>query len=174
MKPNSNSRPRASRVRHVPFGLAPFDEFGRVLGRFISDLPARSSSLADLASEFAPDGFRPCVELAETATGLRLVAELPGIPESEIDLRVEDGHLILAGEKRAEARSEKDEIVHTERRFSSFRRTLPLPFEVDLERTEATYQDGVLTVELRRAEASEPERRIPVRRTGESTDPAAS
>ncbi len=165
MRLNSTNPGRRSRAsRSIPFHLAPIDEFGRVLGRLIGDLPAAAAPLANLASELSGEGFRPSVELFETEPGLRLLAELPGLTEEDIDLRVEDGHLILSGEKVAEERAEKDTPVHSERRFGAFRRTLPLPFEIDLERTEASFENGVLTVELTRSDDSEPERRIPIRR----------
>lgn len=165
MKLNSATQGRRSRTsRSIPFHLAPIDDFGRVLGRLFGELPNAAAPLADLASELSGEGFRPSVELFETEPGLRLLAELPGLTEENIDLRVEDGSLILSGEKVAEERTEKDAIVHSERRFGAFRRTLPLPFEVDLEKTEASFENGVLTVELARSEESEPERRIPIRR----------
>lgn len=170
MKPNAHtpgSRPNAQRFRSstaTPFHLAPFGEVGRALGRLVGELPAATAPLANWARELEGQGLRPQIEVIETEAGLRLHAELPGLSEEHIDLRVEDGHLILAGEKHAVALEPKATSLHNERRFGAFRRALALPFEIDLDQAQATFEDGVLTVELTRAEDDSSERRIPVKR----------
>ena len=144
-----------------PFGFGPFEDFGRMVERFFGEGPLRAVGSWPGAREDVE--FLPQIELVEQPGGLRLTAELPGVAQEDLDLRVEDGALVLAGEKKLEERSEEDGVVHTERRFGSFRRVLPLPFEVDVERSEATFENGVLTVQLPKAETAEPERTISIR-----------
>lgn len=103
----------------------------------------------------------PSVEVVETEQGLRVSAELPGLDEKDVELTIEDGVLTLRGEKRAETTDK--ERGYTERSYGRFERSLALPFAVEEDKADASFQNGVLSVTLpRSAKAPERGRRIAI------------
>lgn len=112
------------------------------------------------------DGYlNPRVNLSETAEGLELTAELPGVAEKDIDLEIEDGVLTLKAEHRAERREEdKDRRWHLmERSEGTYLRRFQLPFRPDEDRVTARFDKGVLHVKVpRAAEQDRPVRKIAV------------
>jgi len=103
----------------------------------------------------------PRVELGESDKEIRITAELPGLDEKDVELMVEDGVLILRGEKRAEI--EDKDRGYSERSYGRFERRIALPRGIERDKAEATFRNGVLTVKLPRSVmANENVRRIPV------------
>lgn len=106
----------------------------------------------------------PAIDLVEAEKEFRIKAELPGMDASHVELAVAGDVLTIKGEKTDE-REEKIENYHlSERRFGSFRRSFQLPWGVDRERIEASFDKGVLTVTLpKTAEAAAQQRKIDIR-----------
>jgi HSP20 family protein len=92
--------------------------------------------------------WSPAVDIAEDDKELTVRAELPGIDPKELDVTVVGSQLTLSGEKRESSESKDKGGYHSETRYGSFRRTLPLPEGVDTEHVEAQYANGVLTLRL--------------------------
>lgn len=108
-------------------------------------------------------GFAPSVEMKETAQGVSVTAELPGLEEKDIEISLDGDLLTLSGEKRAEKTEEKEGVHISERSYGSFRRTLRLPWSPDPTKVAATFEKGVLSVTLPRpAEAKPTANRIPI------------
>ncbi len=103
----------------------------------------------------------PAVNVAETPDAFVYRAEVPGLGEGDVTVQVEDGALLLRGERKVPAR-EGYEARLRERGAYSFARKLPLPGRVDAESVTATMKDGVLTVTLPKAKDALP-RQIPVK-----------
>lgn len=102
----------------------------------------------------------PSVDVQETEDGIRVTAELPGLKSEDVYVTVENGILSITGEKSRE-REEKDEksTYHlVERQFGRFERSFSLPKSIDPDKIIATFDDGVLTVELAKAAAAKPKR----------------
>jgi HSP20 family protein len=94
----------------------------------------------------------PSLDMAETKNELIIKAEVPGIDPKDIDISLSDGLLTIKGEKKQE-REEKEEDYHlTERTFGTFARAIQLPTEVQSDKIEATYKDGVLRITLPKSE----------------------
>lgn len=142
-------------------GFGPFGEFGRLFDRLFEDLGPRLEH-SPLAGWYARPGgdFSPRFELEKTEGGLRLHAELPGVSIEDLDLTVDGDLLTLRGHKKVVERSEQDRVVHSERHYGSFERRVGLPIEVDAERVTATFDKGVLTVELPSKQPLETKRSI--------------
>lgn len=105
----------------------------------------------------------PAVDLAETATGWELTAELPGIDEKDVSVTVANGMLTIRGAKE-ETREEKEKTYHlSERRYGTFQRSFRLPEGVDADRIEARFAKGVLSVALPKGAQAEAAKTIPVR-----------
>ena len=104
----------------------------------------------------------PAVDIAESEKGYEIKAELPGMDEKAIEVKVTDGSLTITGEKQEE-KEEKDYYLQ-ERRYGSFKRSFELPESVDPDKIEASFKKGVLTVILpKKAEAQKPAKKIEVK-----------
>ena len=96
----------------------------------------------------------PAVDLAEKDGEYEITAELPGLDEKDVELRLSNGVLSISGEKKAE-HEEKDKNYHfSERRYGSFRRSFRVPEGVDESKIEAHFEKGVLTVKLPKSQQS--------------------
>jgi len=104
------------------------------------------------------------VDVAETDKEVRVSAELPGMDEKDIDVRVSDGVLIISGEKKTDREVDENGYVLRERNFGRVERSLPLPEGIDVNAAQAKFKSGVLTVSIpKTAEAQSGAKRIPVR-----------
>lgn len=103
----------------------------------------------------------PNVEVGETDKELRVTAELPGMTEKDIDVSLDDGTLTIRGERKSESRD--GERRRSEFYYGSFERRIPLDWEVDEDKVEASFSKGVLNVTIPKSEkAMKQTRRIPI------------
>ena len=121
------------------------------LKRDIDDL--FSGWVGDLSSAEMPwtrTEFLPRVNVSETEKEISVTAELPGVEEKNIDVTVSGDQLIIKGEKKSEIDEKKEEKGRTfrrvERSFGSFQRCMALPFEIDPDKVQASFKNGVLTL----------------------------
>jgi HSP20 family protein len=92
--------------------------------------------------------WSPAIDVAEDDKELNVRAELPGIDPKDLDVTVVGNQLILCGEKRESSETKEKGVYHSETRYGSFRRSVPLPEGVDTEHVNAEYANGVLTLRL--------------------------
>jgi HSP20 family protein len=107
------------------------------------------------------DRWNPAVDILEKDGNLVLRAELPGMTEKQIDLKVEGDTLILRGERKMESEDKKESYHRVERYYGSFTRRFRLPDTVDPDKISADYKNGILTVTLPHKPEVKP-REIPV------------
>jgi HSP20 family protein len=106
----------------------------------------------------------PVVDVAESEKAFEITAELPGMDEKNIEVKVADGRLTIKGEKQEEKEEKKKDYYLHERRFGSFERSFEMPESVDPHKIEANFKKGVLTVTLpKKAEAQKPAKKIEVK-----------
>ncbi len=92
------------------------------------------------------------------------MAELPGMDEKNIEVKLSNGSLTIRGEKQEDKEEKKKDYFVQERRFGSFERTFGLPEGVDREKIEASFKKGVLTVKMPKTpEAQKGEKKIAVK-----------
>ena len=96
--------------------------------------------------------WTPPVDVFERGDDLVLQAELPGLKSDKIEIRVEDGNLVIRGERKNESEVEDDKVYRLERVYGTFTRRFTLPTTVDASRINARYTDGVLEIVLPKAE----------------------
>ena len=102
--------------------------------------------------------FAPAFDVSETEKELIVKAEVPGMDKKDININLSDGLLTITGEKKHE-KKEEDENYHCfERRYGKFSRTMRLPTEVETEKVDAVYKDGVLTITLPKTETVKPKK----------------
>lgn len=106
----------------------------------------------------------PHADVAETDKGYEIAAELPGMDEKNIEVKVANGVLSIKGEKQEE-KEEKDKDYHMrERSFGSFQRSFQVPDGVDLDKIECSFKNGLLTVTLpKTAQAQKAAKKIEVK-----------
>jgi HSP20 family protein len=103
----------------------------------------------------------PAVDVDETDREYRVIAELPGLTEKDVEVSLQDGLLTIRGEKKLE--TEGRNRSYSERFYGRFERQIPLDRDVDEAAVSATFRNGVLTVTApKNARALERTKRIPI------------
>ncbi len=90
----------------------------------------------------------PVVDFTDADNTYEITAELPGIDEKNVDVKIANGVLTIKGEKQEEKEEKKKDYYVRERNFGSFQRAFELPDGVDTDKIEASFKKGVLTVTL--------------------------
>lgn len=90
----------------------------------------------------------PALNIYRKDNNLIVEAAMPGMKKEDINLHIDDNHLMLSGQFRQEEKEEKDHYYRSEIRRGSFHRNIPLPRGVDASQCKATYEDGMLKVTL--------------------------
>lgn len=113
-------------------------------------------SVSRLFSEPASRPWSPSVDIFETENELVLKADLPEVDPNNVEIRLENGTLLLKGERKFEEQKNGKGYHRIERSYGSFVRAFSLPDTVDGEKVRADYKSGVLTVTLPKKEIAKP------------------
>lgn len=126
-------------------------------GRLWDDWFNFGTRLAPLYGQAEVDRLlKPALNVAEGEHSFTITAELPGVAKEDVSITIENGVLTIAGEKKREE-EHKDKSWHRiERVYGSFQRSMTLPKGVDGDRADASFKDGVLTIELPKTEQAKP------------------
>jgi HSP20 family protein len=104
----------------------------------------------------AAASFVPAVDIYEDTEKLVLKLEIPGIDEKDLDVRIEDDMLTVKGERKFEAEEKEKNFHRIERSYGSFFRAFTLPPSVDASTVAASYNAGVLKLELKKKPEAQP------------------
>jgi HSP20 family protein len=99
----------------------------------------------------------PAVDLYQEQNDLVLKADLPGLKKQDLEVRFENGDLIIQGERETKIEQREEDSYRLERSQGSFYRRLSMPFPVDTEQIEAKFQDGVLEIRIPKPAEEKPE-----------------
>jgi len=99
-----------------------------------------------------PDSFSPRIDISEEKEKINVVAEIPGVKKENIKITLQDNILTIEGEKKNEIEKKEKNFYRSERVFGSFKRCFTLPADVDSEKVEAKFENGMLCVELNKLE----------------------
>ncbi|SHK46544.1 HSP20 family protein [Roseomonas rosea] len=150
----------------VPHGSDPFSLLQREVNRAFDEVfrgfPAATRGAA------AMGGFAPSLDVRETEGGLEVAAELPGMTEGDIELRLEGDLLTLAGEKKEEQTKESGGLHLTERSFGRFQRAFRLPYRPDPAQVQARFDKGILHITLPRPQQVQSGGRIQIQAASDS------
>ena len=102
--------------------------------------------------------WAPALDVEETEDGFVLHVELPGVAADDVEVSLEENVLTVAGERKFYEDRESDGFRRVERSFGRFHRAIRLPDRVDSTRVTATHRDGVLTIDVPKAEEAKPRR----------------
>ena len=168
--------------------LAPAFSFGQPTARTPAVDPFRllnrgmDSLLADVARVVSADTREsggmlpnPRIDIEDTDNEIRITAEVPGVPEADVHVTLEDNFLILSGEKKQERQAKEGDMCVVERAFGRFRRAVQLPFAPNPESVDARYKDGILAISIPKgSEQRQKMREIEVKRDDGGSEKQAS
>jgi HSP20 family protein len=97
--------------------------------------------------------FVPAAEIDETPDAIHLKLEIPGMEAKDLDVQVTAEAVAISGERRSETKTEEKGMTRSEFRYGSFRRVIPLPARIQNDSVQAEYKNGVLNLNLPKAEA---------------------
>jgi HSP20 family protein len=128
----------------------PFGSLRREIDRLFEDFdqglwgfPFRQSLY-----EFEPRWTAPAVDIAEKDNAYEIAAELPGMDQNNIEVKLNNGVLTIKGEKKQEKEEKNKNYYLSERRYGAFERSFQVPEGVDAKKIEASFNKGVLTISL--------------------------
>jgi len=151
----------------------PLERLRRQVDHLFSDFSRRAlrspigRGLFDSEPQWSRELFNlgvPPVDINDRGNAYEISAELPGMDEKDIEVKLSGGSLTLRGEKKEAHEARKKDNYVAERYYGTFQRSFALPKEVDAERIEATFSKGVLTLTLpKKAEALAEEKTIEIK-----------
>lgn len=123
------------------------------------------SSLFDFAWPAAAGaGIATAVDVVERDKEYEITAELPGLDEKNLEVKLSNGVLLIKGEKKDEREEREKDFYLSERRYGSFSRSFQIPAGVDLDKIEAHFSKGVLSIKLpKSAEAMKNDKTIEIK-----------
>lgn len=173
MAETTSKVPVKSEPASAPQVWRPFEGLRQEIDRLFEDFdtgfwrsPFRSSFFDVAPSRRGNGGFAamPAVDVSETDKAYEITAELPGMDEKNVEVKVANGILTIKGEKQEEKEEKKKDYYRRERSFGSFERSFQVPEGVDADKIEASFKKGVLSVTLpKSAEAQKAEKKITVK-----------
>ncbi|UXN66051.1 Hsp20/alpha crystallin family protein (plasmid) [Phyllobacterium sp. A18/5-2] len=134
-------------------GIDPFLSLHRDVNKLFDEV-FRGFGAPSLFNEMAPrNGTWPRVEFSENDREIRVMAEVPGLEEKDVEVLLEDGVLTLRGEKKSEV--EDKDRQFSERYHGRFERRIGLGREIDEDKVAATFKNGLLTITLPKTEKAQ-------------------
>lgn len=132
------------------FSNVSFGKFGKGL--------AEIEPLRHLEDSFINFGkMAPRADVSETDTAYKVVTELPGMSEDDIEISFGDGILSITGEKTEEKKEEKENFHLSERRYGSVKRVFSIPVGIKTDKITASFNNGVLDIEMPKLPKTETE-----------------
>jgi HSP20 family protein len=128
----------------VKFNQNPFAAIDRVFDDVFRDV------MPSFNTGFNPNAMR--VDISEDEKNIYIEAELPGMKKEDVKVTVEDGVLMIRGERKQETEEKKKNYHRVERVYGSFSRAFTLGENIDKDNIEAKYEDGVLHLTLPKME----------------------
>lgn len=146
----------------LSFPASVFSDFDR-LRRDLDDVFGLASAPSGIRS-VAP-GTYPAINVGHTPTSVEIYAFAPGVDAAKVDVSLDRGVLTISGERPATTpqagegqETDKVSVYSRERVSGRFKRAVSLPDDVDPDRVQATYRDGVLHISVARRETAQPRR----------------
>ncbi|WP_029523217.1 Hsp20/alpha crystallin family protein [Persephonella sp. KM09-Lau-8] len=137
--------------RNLPaFGWNPFRELARIeqeLNKVFNELvpTPKSGELVEVTT------WNPRVDVYEKDNKLIIEAEIPGAKKEDVEVKIKDNAVVIKGEVKREEEEKDKTYYRTERFYGVFERVIPLPVEVKAEEAKASFENGVLKIEIPKA-----------------------
>ena len=135
-------------TRYNPYGqIKEFRKGFDLLNTMLDNIGVEGSS--------AFNNFSPTVNTREGEFAYHVEVDLPGISKEDVDIKVEDGTLVVSGERKVKNEVKEDDYYKVESSFGTFSRSFSLPNEIDIENIRAESQNGVLEVIIPKLKTAE-------------------
>lgn len=121
-----------------------FDSFHDTIQKYFEDFSLTRSSLRET--------FSPKIDISEEKNQIIVEAEIPGVNKEDLKITLQDNILTLEGEKKKVDQEKEKNFYRIERTYGSFKRSFNLPYDVDSEKVEAKFEDGLLMISLQKFE----------------------
>ncbi|PKO02544.1 MAG: molecular chaperone [Chloroflexi bacterium HGW-Chloroflexi-5] len=148
LRRRGNTMP-ARRENETPV-MAIQNEMNRMFDQFFND----PFTLLSVPGVRTLSDFMPRIDVCETEAAMLVTAELPGMEEKDIQLTLENESLIISGEKKNDVEEKGKNFHRVERSYGSFQRTIPLVSEIQQDKVEANFKNGVLNITLPKTPAA--------------------
>ena len=90
--------------------------------------------------------WNPSIDVSESDDEIVVKVEIPGVSLEDVDISIDDNHLVISGEKKQEVEEQDRNYCRVERSYGSFRRSLALPSGAEVDSIRASSRDGVLSI----------------------------
>lgn len=149
--------------------IEPLARLRSEVDRVFEDFPIRWPAFGSLPTRINAFMPSPAVEMTETEEAYNVNVEVPGIPASEIEIEVDQGALVIKGEKKEEKEEKERNFTRSERIYGAFERRIRLPEDANVDKVEANSSNGVLKISIgRNREAAAPRRKIEIKESATS------
>ena len=133
---------------------SPVRSLRRELDRFFEDIiPLR---WFEESEEIGEHLWAPRADMSETEDKYTVHMDLPGVSKKDLKVNLEDDMLTISGERKVDETQKGEDFYRRERSYGSFYRGFTIPKSVKQDKIEATFKDGVLTVNIPKVEKSKP------------------
>ncbi|MBI1879547.1 MAG: Hsp20/alpha crystallin family protein [Chloroflexi bacterium] len=143
----------------------PFYAFRREMDRLFDDFFGRGFALTPFSGGFMESfgEFSPRVDVTENDKEVKVIVELPDLEDKDVEVSLSNDVLTISGEKKAEKEDKGENFYRMERSYGSFQRAISLPAEVESDKVEATFKNGVLTVTLPKTASAQNRKKIAIK-----------
>ena len=124
--------------------LKELESFENQIKKYFGDFPSFGMNFEN--------SFSPRIDISEKDEKIFVEAEIPGVKKEDLKITLQDNILTIKGEKKKEEQCKDKNFYRAERSYGSFSRSFTLPAEVNTEKVDAKFNDGMLLVELQKAE----------------------
>jgi HSP20 family protein len=145
------ARKKEELARTEPRFLSPFEEMERWFDEFFRRPFSAFPSLWRRPLPLEEEVF-PSVDIYEEGNDLVLKAEVPGIKKEDLEVKITEDTITIAGEKKKEEKVEKKDYYRIERSYGSFSRSFSLPSDLEVEKAKAKFENGILELRIPKSE----------------------
>lgn len=136
-------------------GEHPVHALRKNMEQIFEDFFQNTQSMGLFPSPLMKSEFIPQIDVVESEKEIQVNVELPGMTEKDIEVNLEKNALSIKGQKKQEEEQKGNNYHYVERRYGSFYRSIPLPVDVDPEKIEANFKNGILKITLPKAKKEE-------------------
>lgn len=152
--------------KNVPVGRGsnPIVTFQDEMNRLFSDFFGDVSLPSWFRGREAAFAVSPAMDVTENDKEFKITAELAGLEAKDVQISTAEGYVTIKGEKKQESKEEHAGYFRQERSYGSFQRVVALPDTANLDKAEASFKSGVLTLSVpKKAGAQSKERKIEIK-----------
>lgn len=140
----------------------PIVSFREKMDNLFEDFFSNFQNMSFWPMPFEKSDFLPRIDVSESEKEIHVTAELPGMTDKDIEITLENNVLMVKGEKKQEEERKERNYYHVERRYGSFYRSIPIPAEVDTEKIDASFKNGVLNIVVPKKDAEKKATKIKI------------